>query len=318
MPLPESLYFVDESDFVASSTDSVTPSESTIRLRQYLELRSKQLKLDLEAAALFTGKTETGTVTEDAIRRFLKSSLPARYSVGLGEVISTKNKINNQTQSKDVIIYDSAYSPIFGWGETGFHLFPIESVYAIIEVKKTIDTAELLKGIKQAIEAKQLNSVNNKNPERPFTAVIAFNSKIRTETLAKHISKLHPKEIVDFVLILKPKLGKRDESSENNINSSDYIAHWYYRTPEVGGGPVEFKMAHQAAAALEPPTCLAGLPLPPSDIYLTWGRSNHALMWFYLFLISSINAMKTQKPNLWKYTGANKTNLGYRGDPSNW
>ena len=100
--------------------------ETTVKLRQYLELGSKQLRLDLEAAALFMGKTETGVVVEDAIRRFLKASLPARYSVGIGEVISSQGQTAAQSQSKDVIIYDSTYSPVFGWGDTGFHLFPVQ------------------------------------------------------------------------------------------------------------------------------------------------------------------------------------------------
>lgn len=56
--------------------------------------------------------------------------------VTVAEVVSAKGQADRQTQAKDVIIYDSAYSPIFGWDETGFHLFPIESVYAITEVKK--------------------------------------------------------------------------------------------------------------------------------------------------------------------------------------
>jgi len=299
-----------------TSISDIDDSQSMIELRKYLELRSKQLQLDLDAAVLFKGKTETGTVAEDAIRRFLAASLPARYSVGLGEVISTAGKRDHHTQSKDVVIYDSAYSPVFGWGETGFHLFPIESVYAIIEVKKTVNTKELLDAMKQATEAKQLAPENG---AKPFTAVIAFASTVTTRTLAKHISELPPDRRVDFVLILNPKPSKRDRKPQKVNDQSDYIAHWYYYSPHKGGGPVEFVTAESAVSeAKEAATTCASLGMSLSGyiyyIFLTWGRSEHALMWFYLFLVSTMNAMKVREPNLWEYAGASRTRLGYKGD----
>ncbi len=110
------LYFHGLYDSGEENGDSSAPilscTESTIKLRQYLELRSKQLQSDLEAATLFKGMTEKGTIIEDAVRRFLKASLPGRYSIGLGEVVSPNNIPSYQTQPKDVIIFDSGYSPI--------------------------------------------------------------------------------------------------------------------------------------------------------------------------------------------------------------
>ena len=266
--------------------------ETTLKLRHYLELRSKQLRLDLDAATLFVGDTEAGTVAEDAIRRFLESSLPTRYHVGLGEVISTEGQIARQTQAKDVIVYDSAYSPIFGWGETGFYLFPIESVYAIIEVKKTIDTPKLLSGIKQATEAKKLVGENS---ARPFTCVIAFNSRTSTATLARNVCKLPQEERVDFILILNPRPSSKDNSTRV-ASQSDYIAHWYYHTPGVGGGSIDFTTSYKAALEEKRITSSGQENNPTPHIYLTWGRSEHTLMWFYLFLINSIGAMELKFP----------------------
>lgn len=287
--------------------------ESLATLRQYLELRSKQLRLDLEAAALFVGKTEIGSVVEDAIRRFLKASLPARFSVGIGEVISSQGQTASHSQSKDVIIYDSTYSPIFGWGDTGFHLFPVESVYAIIEVKKMVDTAELLKGIRQATEAR---SLVDRGGARPFTSVVAFTSKTNTETLARNIEKLPPKERVDFVLILNRESRRETEDTGKNTLESDYIAHWYYHSPGLGGGSIDFVTCHQAH--LEEKKIASAQRSseqePERHIYLTWGQSEHALMWFYLFLLSNIGAMEARVPNLWHYTRASQANLGYRGN----
>ena len=60
-----------------------------------------------------------------------------------------------------------------------------------LEVKKTIDSAELLKGVKQATEARGLGG---ETFARPFTAVIAFDSKIQTER--KKFNALGSKTIV--------------------------------------------------------------------------------------------------------------------------
>jgi hypothetical protein len=279
------------------------------KLRQYLELKSKQLKLDLEATTLFKGTMDIGTVAEDAIRRFLGAVLPSRYGVGLGEVISASSQTVNQTQPKDVVIYDPTYSPVFGWGEAGFHLFPIESVYAVIEVKKTIDTGELLKAIDQATEAKQL-ARQDLMVQRPFTAVVAFHSDITTETLLEKVGELAPERRVDFVLILNPKPTQGDSDASQFSPKSDYIAHWNYHTPGVGGGAIEFTTAYDAASEAKALTSKHPPGLP--HVYLTWGQSEHTLMWFYLLLISKLDEMETQRPNLWQYAQANKTDLGYR------
>ena len=150
---------------------------------------------------------------------------------------------------------------------------------------------------------------------RPFTAVVAFDSKTHTETLAKNIYKLSPEQRVDFVLIVNPQLSDADMRSTGSVSASDYIAHWYYATPGVGRGKINFATAYDAASEL---LRLDANPEDVRHIYLTWGRSEHALMWFYLFLIASINSMETQVPDLWEYTQASRANLGYGGDSSSW
>ncbi len=91
--------------------------------------------------------------------------------------------------------------------------------------------------------------------------------------------------------------------------------------PKSGGGPVEFVTAEAAASEVKDAQSLSvwtgTSPLNHIySIFLTWGRSEYTLMWFYLFLISSINSMTLQMPNLWEYTRANQANLGYMGDLS--
>lgn len=258
-------------------------------LQQYFELLSGQLRLSLKASFIFEGSTEQGTVLEDSVRRFLQSSLPERYKVGLGEVITESGE---HSQSKDVIIYDSTFNPVFGWGQTGFNLFPIESVFAVIEVKRRVDTSVLVKGIDQANEVKKL-SVECGLKGRPFTAVIAFETKVKPETLLTNMGKLNPEERVDFVLVINPRFLDREDAE------SDYISHWWYETPGEGGGRIDFRLSDLARGHED-------------HVFLTWARSRYALLWFYLFLTSELGRMDAIGPNLWEYARSRQMDLGYQ------
>src|SRR5688572_29289173 len=113
-------------------------NNKTAKLVNYLDLQAQKLRIDLQAARLFVGTTDIGNIAENAVRKFLQSILPARYSLGVGEVIAPNGQLPqrvDQTQQKDVLIYDPYGSAIFGWGDSSINLFPVESIYSVIEVK---------------------------------------------------------------------------------------------------------------------------------------------------------------------------------------
>jgi len=126
------------------------------KLISHLELQAKKLRLDAEAARLFIGPTDVGTVSENAVRQFLTSVLPARYSIGVGEAMAANGQQPRrvqQTQQKDVVIYDPYGAAVLGWGDSGLNLFPVESIYGVIEVKISLRSRRaLLKAVDQALE----------------------------------------------------------------------------------------------------------------------------------------------------------------------
>lgn len=94
-----------------------------------------------ELNKLVPRRAELGRVTEEIIRNVLQRILPKRFSLGTGFVINSAGKISAQT---DIVIYDNFYnSPLLS--EFGAHLFPVECVYATIEVKSVLTIAELRK-----------------------------------------------------------------------------------------------------------------------------------------------------------------------------
>jgi hypothetical protein len=273
------------------------------RLANYLDLQAQRLRVDLQAARLFVGTTDVGNVAENAVRRFLQSNLPARYSVGVGEAIAPHGQSprrTEQTQQKDVLIYDAYGCAVFGWNECGASLFPVESVYGVIEVKTSISsTNSLLKAVEQTTEVKKLCRAG-RDPQQvsPFTGVFAFESEVEGDTLFDALKRRAPAERADFVLVLNPK-----RSDVSNQNTSFYFAHWRYHAKD--GGPIDFVSADQAAPDLSDSAANA-------DTFLTFGDTDKALLWFYLFLTAQLNGMQLKRPDLWEYAKGSKERLGWR------
>jgi len=274
------------------------------RLVSYLDLQARKLRLDLEAARLFVGTTDIGNVAESAVRHFLDSLLPARYSVGVGEAIAANGQLPQrveQTQQKDVVIYDTYGSAVLGWGQSGINLFPVESIYGVIEVKTAVrSTDDLVKAVDQTLEVKKICQDNRHSDQKPpFTGVFVFESTVRGDELFDALKRRSPDKRADFALILAP--------DASNPSDSFYFAHWHYFSK--GGGPIRFVTAEEAAQER------VSNPSAP-DKHLTFGDTELALLWFYLFLVEQLDAMRLSRPNLWKYADASKRRLGWRDDES--
>ena len=75
-----------------------------------------------------------GYIGEELLREFLKSALPSSAKVTQGFIIQG----NDLSPQCDIIIYDSLrYAPVYSFGNIDIVLS--QSVYAIIEVKTTVD-----------------------------------------------------------------------------------------------------------------------------------------------------------------------------------
>lgn len=272
------------------------------KLVEYLNLRAEQLKTDLRGARLFIGTTDTGNVAEHAVREFLVSLLPTKYSVGVGEVINAEGIIpgrTDQSQQKDVVIYDQYLNTILGWGSSNTSLFPVESVYGVLEVKTSINSkAALNKAMEQALEVKKLCT----GIASPFTGVFVFESQVNEDTLFDSLASRDPKERVDFVIILK---------SKSHPDSSCYLTHWNYGSTTNGGGPVRFVNACETSDERD------SKQSPPMDNLLTLACTEDSLLWFYLFLVEQLDSIELIKPNLSEYVdGETRETLGHCRDES--
>lgn len=93
-----------------------------------------------------------GSASEFKWIETLGKYLPERYSVDKAFVIDSKGK---QSEELDVVIYDRQYSPFLFNRETSLFI-PAESVYAVFEIKQTINKKYLEYAGKKASSVRKL------------------------------------------------------------------------------------------------------------------------------------------------------------------
>jgi hypothetical protein len=262
-------------------------------LARYFQLLSSRLAVDVQAARLFTSPTDIGTVNEQAWRQFLKPLLPARVEVGVGEVIAPDSEDTErlaQSGEKDVLIYDAFISAMFGWGDSGLGLFPIESIYAVMEVKTCFQKADdVKKAARQVYEVKGMQKKHSRSLAPPVTVVFAFSTEITADAIFQTLQVLPAAERPDFTLFLGSQLGI------DEWEKAGYVTHWRYL--KRGYGPIGFVTADEAEGYRQ--------GRDPRLMLLTLARSENALLWFYLFLMTRLQLMDSQidegrRPDLFK------------------
>lgn len=83
--------------------------------------------------------TEKGDAAETVWLEMLNLYLPKRYRAAKAHVVDSNGKFSQQI---DVLVFDRQYSP-FIFNFKGSSVVPAESVYAVFEVKPTIDSEEI-------------------------------------------------------------------------------------------------------------------------------------------------------------------------------
>jgi hypothetical protein len=89
---------------------------------------------------------EKGRATVAEVRERLGKILPGKYELGEGFLVSTKGKTATLVLSpqQDIVVYDR-HENFARSQKNSSSLFPVEAVYATIEIKQTLDRGELRK-----------------------------------------------------------------------------------------------------------------------------------------------------------------------------
>jgi hypothetical protein len=105
-------------------------------LHEILLGEQKELQAKLSTGRQAAGHPlAIGDGAEDGWRNWIQEFLPSRYRVSKGFVVDSDN---TRSEQQDVIIHDRQYSPLL-WEYGGHTYVPAESVYAIFEVKQSLN-----------------------------------------------------------------------------------------------------------------------------------------------------------------------------------
>ena len=109
---------------------------------------------DLERARQSFGDPGTmGDASEAIWLEILNKHLPRRYRADKAHVVDSRGEFSDQI---DVVVYDRQYSPrIFSYAKQT--IIPAESVYAVFEVKQTLNAEHVRYALKKAASVRRLH-----------------------------------------------------------------------------------------------------------------------------------------------------------------
>jgi hypothetical protein len=122
--------------------------------KYYQHFAEKMLSEVASISEAISHAGEKGRNNEQVLVDFLKRYLPQRFSVDTGHVVAADGSRSSQT---DIIIHDRFNTPALFLGGASV-LVPIETTYAVISVKTTLDKTELADAVKQIESVRRLKN----------------------------------------------------------------------------------------------------------------------------------------------------------------
>jgi hypothetical protein len=119
-------------------------SVGSLFLHDQFSALAVKLLADFKATRRITHGGTQGAVREAFVRAFLRRYIPRRFEIGSGLSIDSDGRQGKQI---DIAIFDTWFAPTLFTSDDQ-HLIPVENLYAIIEVKSTLDAT----GLEQAVE----------------------------------------------------------------------------------------------------------------------------------------------------------------------
>jgi hypothetical protein len=116
----------------------------TTDVRNYYAALQEQFRLQSSILTdVLPHSGERGRNNEERFREFLGRVLPKKYSIGTGFVVCSEPSVPVSSQT-DIVLFDEFHnSPLHR--ELASHVYPVEIVYATIEVKGRLEKRDLEK-----------------------------------------------------------------------------------------------------------------------------------------------------------------------------
>src|SRR6266852_3018057 len=181
-------------------------------ISQYYQGIVQQLRSEVDSInSLFQHQGVKGSGNESVLRELLTKFIPKRFGIGTGVVID-----RNGTQSRqcDIVIYDTMLYPSL-LSLTNVHFFPVDIVYATIEIKTTLTSDSIKEALTNIASVQQLNFINDQfadtdirngsfsfntyTPQPPLGFIFAYNSNTQQfETFKNWLTPTNTSEVSTF------------------------------------------------------------------------------------------------------------------------
>lgn len=130
---------------------------------------------------------EKGTARENLLQDFLRNYFPEKFCFSKGIIVDSQD---TQSKQVDIIIHDRFITPCLIDMENT-KVLPIESVYAVIEVKSRLTKGELEKSIKNVESVRALHKKTITNFSCPTAGLIfAYDSDTSIDAIYKNLIEL--------------------------------------------------------------------------------------------------------------------------------
>jgi len=147
-------------------------------IEQYYHGIAQQLHAEVNFInALFQHQGLKGEGNEQVLRELLTKFIPKKYGVGTGVVI---DRLGRQSRQCDIVIYDTFQYPSL-LSLASVHLFPVDIVYATIEVKTTLNSEEAKSALANIASVKSLSII-----EEQFSEVQLINGILHSVSYSPH------------------------------------------------------------------------------------------------------------------------------------
>ena len=186
-----------------------------VNIKELFNKKQTQMLATFNLTQEFGHPVSKGDATEDEWKKWFVDFFPKRYCAEKAFVIDCEG---NKSEQMDLVIYDTHFSPtIFQVGDEKY--IPAESVYAVFEVKQTLNKKHVEYASKKIESVKKLrrtsapiNTITGYRPGRTDQQIIGglltLNCEWKQENLERNLtdilSKLikNQKQEIDFICCL--------------------------------------------------------------------------------------------------------------------
>jgi hypothetical protein len=140
---------------------------------------------------------EQGRENELSLARLLENLVPRRLGIGSGIVIDSTGQRSQQT---DIVIYDLADQPTV-MAQTNQVIFPVEVVYAVVEVKTVLRAADL---VDFASKKRSMDKLTSQFSTGPESLLLSYEAWAKPITVAEHIYDMDSSTRPDGLCVINP------------------------------------------------------------------------------------------------------------------